>query len=253
MEIISLDHQLYVLMAAVFFVAGIIQGLFGMGLPAIGIALLSVFIPPLEAIGLNIIPIFLVSFFQVFQTGNPIPIINKYRIFVISSIIVGFLISFLVVLLGDRALMTILATVVILFSLNNIFSKRLIISEIFDKQWQLFFGIVSCIVGGLTSILGVVGVLYLSMKNLKPNQFVAGNGLFIFIGCVSVGTGYLLSGVLQSYMLLPALFGTLSAFLGFYLGSFLRNFLSPQNFYKIIWFLFLITGIRLAITAISKF
>ena len=54
-------------------------------------------------------------------------------------------------------------------------------------------------------------------------------------------------------MLLPAMFGTLSAFLGFYLGSFLRNFLSPQNFYKIIWFLFLITGIRLAITAISKF
>ena len=149
--------------------------------------------------------------------------------------------------------MTILATVVILFSLNNIFSKRLIISEIFDKQWQLFFGIVSGIVGGLTSILGVVGVLYLSMKNLKPNQFVAGNGLFIFIGCVSVGTGYLLSGVLQAYMLFPSLFGTLSAFLGFYLGSFLRNFLSPQNFYKIIWFLFLITGIRLAITAISKF
>ena len=61
MEIISLDNQLYVLMAAVFFLAGIIQGLFGMGLPAIGIALLSVFIPPLEAIGLNIIPIFLVS------------------------------------------------------------------------------------------------------------------------------------------------------------------------------------------------
>ena len=80
----------------------------------------------------------MVSFFQVFQTGNPITIINKYRIFVISSIIVGFLISFLVVLLGDRALMTILATVVILFSLNNIFSKRLIISEIFDKQSILF-------------------------------------------------------------------------------------------------------------------
>ena len=90
-------------MVIVFFVAGIIQGLFGMGLPAIGIALLSVFIPPLEAIGLNIIPVFLVSFFQVFQTGNPIPIINKYRIFVISSIIVGFLISFLVVLLGSRS------------------------------------------------------------------------------------------------------------------------------------------------------
>ena len=149
--------------------------------------------------------------------------------------------------------MTILATVVILFSLNNIFSKRLVISEIFDKRWQLFFGIISGFVGGLTSILGVVGVLYLSLKNLKPNQFVAGNGLFIFIGCISVGSGYLISGVLQPYMLFPALFGTLSAFLGFYFGAYLRNFLSPENFYKIIWFLFLATGIRLAITAISKF
>ena len=54
MEIISLDFQLYILMGAVFFIAGIIQGLFGMGLPAIGIALLSIFLPPLQAIGLNL-------------------------------------------------------------------------------------------------------------------------------------------------------------------------------------------------------
>ena len=59
-------------MGVIFFIAGIIQGLFGMGLPAIGIALLSIFLPPLQAIGLNIIPIFLVSLFQIFQSGSPI-------------------------------------------------------------------------------------------------------------------------------------------------------------------------------------
>ena len=80
MEIISLDHQLYVLMAAVFFVAGIIQGLFGMGLPAIGIALLSVFIPPLEAIGLNIIPIFLIFNYCAFASST-ISVVGKWWIF----------------------------------------------------------------------------------------------------------------------------------------------------------------------------
>ena len=81
MEIISFDYQLYLLMGVIFFVAGIIQGLFGMGLPAIGIALLSIFLPPLQAIGLNIIPIFLVSLFQISQSGSPFNVFLKYRIF----------------------------------------------------------------------------------------------------------------------------------------------------------------------------
>ena len=253
MEIISLDFQLYILMGAVFFIAGIIQGLFGMGLPAIGIALLSIFLPPLQAIGLNIIPIFLISLFQIFPSGNPVNIIHKYRVFIIASITVGFSISFLVIFLGDRVLMTLLASVVIIFSLNNIFGKRIFISDQLDKIWQLFFGTVAGVVGGLTSILGVVGVFYLSMKDLKPKEFIAGNGLLIFVGCLSVGAGYIFTGVLQFYMIGQSLLGTLSALLGFLLGTFLRNFLSPENFYKVIWFLFLITGFRLALTAFSKF
>ena len=72
MEIISLDHQLYVLMAAVFFVAGINTRIIWHGFACHWHCFIISFIPPLEAIGLNIIPIFLVSFFQVFQTGNPI-------------------------------------------------------------------------------------------------------------------------------------------------------------------------------------
>jgi len=253
MELINLDYQLYILMVVVFLVAGIIQGLFGMGLPAIGIAILSIFLPPLEAIGLNIIPIFLISLFQIFQSGNPVNTIKNYRIFIITSIAVGFISSFMVVFLGDRILMTLLATVVILFSLNNIFSKRISINPRHDHMWQPLFGTIAGLVGGLTSILGVVGVLYLSMKNLKPTEFIAGNGILIFVGCLSVGTGYILSGVLQIYMIGPSLFGTLGAFSGFFLGSFLRNYLSTENFYKIIWVLFLITGLRLAITAFSKF
>lgn len=253
MEIISFDYQLYLLMGVIFFVAGIIQGLFGMGLPAIGIALLSIFLPPLQAIGLNIIPIFLVSLFQIFQSGSPFNVFLKYRIFVFASVIVGFSVSFLVVMLGDRVLMSLLAIVVILFSLNNIFISRISISNHYDRLWQLFFGVLAGVVGALTSILGVVGVLYLSMKDLRPKEFISGNGLLIFVGCLSVGTGYIISGVLQYYMVGPSLFGTVSAIIGFLLGSFLRNFLSPENFYKIIWFLFLITGFRLALTAFEKF
>ena len=101
--------------------------------------------------------------------------------------------------------------------------------------------------------MGVVGVMYLAMKDLKPSEFIAVNGFLIFIGCLSVGLGYMISGVIQPYMIGPSLLGTVTAFIGFKIGSKLRNFLSSENFYKILWILFLLTGLRLALTAISKF
>ena len=93
----EINNELYFLMGFVFLIAGIVQGLFGMGLPAIGITLLSVFIPPLPAIGLNIIPILLVSLFQIFQTKNPFNIVIQYKLFATSMVIIGFLTSFLVI------------------------------------------------------------------------------------------------------------------------------------------------------------
>ena len=249
----EINSELYSLMGCVFLIAGIVQGLFGMGLPAIGITLLSVFIPPMPAIGLNIIPILLISLFQIFQTKNPFNTVIKYKLFATLMVIVGFFTSFLVIFLGDALLLTILASVVIIFSLNNIFRKRLTLSIKLDFYWQILFGSLAGFVGGLTSIMGVIGVMYLAMKDLKPNEFVAANGFLIFIGCLSVGLGYMLSGVIQPYMIGPSLFGTVTAFIGFKIGSNLRKFLSSENFYKALWILFLLAGLRLALTAISKF
>ena len=249
----EINSELYLLMGCVFLVAGTVQGLFGMGLPAIGIALLSVFIPPMPAIGLNIIPILLISLFQIFQTNNPYNTVKKYKLFALSMVIIGFFTSFLVIFLGDALLLTILAVVVILFSLNNIFRKRLTLSKNHDFYWQILFGSFAGFIGGLTSILGVVGVMYLAMKDLKPSDFVAANGFLIFTGCLSVGLGYIISGVIQPYMIGPSLLGTVTALIGFKIGSILRNFLSSDYFYKALWILFLLTGFRLALTAISKF
>ena len=245
--------ELYILMCWIFFIAGSIQGLFGMGLPVTGITLLSIFIPPVPAIGLNIIPIFLISLFQTFQSNRPLLIISKYKYFAFSMIVSGFFISFLIIYLGDALLLTLLATVVILFSLNNLFGKTLKFNQKFDFYWQLIFGIIAGIIGGLTSIVGLISAMYLAMLKLNPKEFIDGSGFLIFIGCISVGSGYVLMGIIEPFMIGPSLFGTFTAFLGFKLGSFVRKFVSPDNFYKILWIIFLITGFRLAITAISKF
>ena len=165
----------------------------------------------------------------------------------------GFLISFLIVYLGDALLLTLLASVVILFSLNNLFMKPLRLNLKLDFYWQLIFGSFAGIIGGLTSIVGIISAMYLAMLNLKPKEFIDGSGFLIFIGCFSVGMGYVVMGVIEPFMIGPSLFGTFMAFLGFKLGAFIRKFVSPDNFYKILWIIFLVTGFRLAMTAVSKF
>ena len=154
---------------------------------------------------------------------------------------------------GDALLLTLLASVVILFSLNNLFMKPLRLNLKLDFYWQLIFGSFAGIIGGLTSIVGIISAMYLAMLNLKPKEFIDGSGFLIFIGCFSVGMGYIVMGVIEPFMIGPSLFGTFMAFLGFKLGAFIRKFVSPDNFYKILWIIFLVTGFRLAMTAVSKF
>ena len=82
------------------------------------------------------------------------------------------------------------------------------------------------------------------MKDLKPKEFIAGNGLLIFVGCLSVGAGYIFTGVLQFYMIGPSLLGTLSALLGF---LFLREKISIN-----VWIAIFIATIGIVIMAFGN-
>src|ERR1700761_4464712 len=59
--------SLHVLIIALtFFLAGIVKGVTGMGLPTVAMGLLGTIMPPVRAVGFQIVPNFVTNFWQLF-------------------------------------------------------------------------------------------------------------------------------------------------------------------------------------------
>ena len=61
-----------------FFIAGIIKGLIGIGLPTAALTLLTISVTPLEAIGLNVMPMVVTNLYQLCKADSIRQLISSY-------------------------------------------------------------------------------------------------------------------------------------------------------------------------------
>ena len=72
------SFELMILMGITYFIAGTIKGVIGIGLPTTGMAILSFFVSPLTALGLNLMPMFISNFWQFWKAENHLKLLNQY-------------------------------------------------------------------------------------------------------------------------------------------------------------------------------
>lgn len=244
--------DLLVIILLVFFVAGLVKGLVGLGMPTTSITLMSFFITPVAAIGLNLLPMMLTNFWQFSQAQNKRAICQRYAPLacVMLASILGF--SFLTASLGNQALRALIGLSVIAFSLINLLVRDICLPASKDRFWQVTAGLLSGILGGLTSLWGVPITLYMLAARIQPREFVDGMGFLLSAGCVPLMIGYASTGVfVWSEMWLPGLVGTLGGLAGFQISSRLRSVISPARFRQLVLWLFLLMGIRMCYGAIA--
>ena len=108
-------------MAFTYFIAGTIKGVIGIGLPTTGMAILSFFVSPLVALGLNLMPMFITNSWQFFRADNHMKILKEYKFFAIFMIILILITSFYAVSLGDDLIRFLFGIIVVFFCINKFF------------------------------------------------------------------------------------------------------------------------------------
>ena len=83
----SSDINILVFMLFVFFLSGIVKGFLGIGLPAAAMALLTLVIPPAQAISLLVIPILFTNLTQFSRAKYRLESIKTYWLFAIAIIL----------------------------------------------------------------------------------------------------------------------------------------------------------------------
>jgi len=239
--------------ACIYLLAGSVKGVFGLGLPTTSVTLMTMFISPLDAIAINLLPMFVTNGYQFYQAEDHKALVRSYWPFAVVMLFFLSLFSVFTASLGNDGIRLLIAVSVISFAANNLFVKHWRLNPRHDRSWQVTLGSISGILGGLTSLWGVPITIYLVMKQVTPRQFVDASGFLILIGCVPLAIGYSVTGLIGADSLWPSLAGVATAVVGFKLGERLRPLLAPELFQKLLLWMFLIMGARMLYTSLTGY
>ena len=231
-----------------FLIAGTVKGMIGMGMPAICMVLLTLFIPPLEAIPLTAIPTMLVNLLQLQRSQARHIVIKKYSVFGGTLLISIFLTGFFILSFPEALLLLALGIAMVVFAVQALAGFRLRFSS--QAYWQVLCGAVAGFIGGLSSVFSPPIVMYLLGRDADKEEFIAATGFLFFAGCAPMVLALWINGVLTLDLAITSLLGLVLALAGFMLGEWIRHYISQDWFRKLILLFFLVMGCRLIVVSL---
>lgn len=245
----TLDPVQTAILLFVFLFAGIVKGFLGIGLPAAAMALLTLFMPPTEAIPLLWLPILATNSLQFARSENRAAIAKNYWIFAIAIVISIFVTSMFIADYPTALLTIAIGVAMVVFSLNLLLGVKLNIGP--GKGWQVGFGLLSGTLGGISSIWSPTVAMYLVARDATKDQFIAATGFLFLAGVIPLGAGQIVAGILTVPVLLKSILGLAVVLVGFRVGEILRNRVSQTYFRRAVLIAFLIMGLRLIWTGLA--
>lgn len=245
--------ELTVIVSVTFFIAGIIKGVIGIGLPTTALSLLTLAVTPLEAIGLNVMPMVITNVYQLYRAEDIRLLVSSYWRFATIMMICMTGSALLAASLGNDVIRLMIAVSILAFALNQLFGHALYLPPRLDTLFQYILGGFAGIFGGLTSTWGVPITIYLVMKNVSPRQFIDATGFLITLGCVPIMFGYSMTSIFHVGILGYGVLGSITAIIGFGIGEKMRPFISAVWFRKLVLLLFTFMGVRLGYASLTSF
>ena len=239
----SEDLSILVFMMGTFFVSGIVKGFLGIGLPAAAMALLTLVVSPTYAISLLVAPILFTNLSQFTRSKHRAESFKSYWILG-AAILVSIFITSLFIASYPTALLTIsIGVAMIIVALNGLIGFKFNIGP--GIGWQLGFGIVSGVLGGVSSIWSPPVAMYLIARGIDKERFISATGFLFLVGALPLALGLYFGGILTPQILLQSGFGLVIVLFGFRIGEILRGRVTQAWFEKAVLIAFFFMGVRL--------
>jgi uncharacterized membrane protein YfcA len=219
---------------AVFAIAGMIKGTIGLGLPAVSMGLLTIFISPFQAATLLIVPSMVTNFWQLFAEGHVLKLVRRFWPLLLG-IIVGSIWSIFPTLgHGEFQSEALLGGMLALYGVYGLFSKNMPNLAPHEKWLSPIIGYLG---GALTVATGVVVipvVPYLQSLHLKRDDLVQSLGLAFTISTICLAV-FLHQNPVEDIPIdyKMSLIALLPALVGMWLGTKIRYRIPEQKFRKV--------------------
>ncbi len=243
----GLSLSLLIAVAATFFVAGIVKGVTGMGLPTVAMGVLGALISPLAAASLLIVPSFVTNVWQLLA-GPRFTAIMRRLWPMMLAIAMGTMLGSAWLASGDARFTTVaLGGTLVAYSGYTLFARQFRIPQRLERWLSPAIGATTGMVTGGTGVFVIPAVPYLQALGLGKDELVQALGLSFTVSTIALAAGLGARGTFRLDNLTLSALAVLPALAGMWAGQIVRNRISPATFRRGFLVCLLLLGVEMAV------
>lgn len=218
----------------VFALAGMIKGTIGLGLPAVSMGLLTLFISPFQAATLLIIPSMVTNIWQLFAEGHVLRLIRRFWLLLLGILIGSMWSVFPTLGHGEFKSEALLGGMLALYGVYGLFAKNMPNLAPYEKWLSPVVGYLGGALTVATGVIVIPVVPFLQSLHLKRDELVQSLGLAFTVSTLCLAV-FLQQNPVENIafdykMSFIALF---PALIGMWLGTKIRYRIPEQKFRKV--------------------
>ena len=243
-------EPLLIAIAAVFFLAGFVKGVIGLGLPTVAMGLLAVSMPPARALAIVIVPAIITNIWQTF-VGPYLRDITRRLWPLMTGTAIG--------IWCGAGLMTgpyarygtiVLGVLLVIYAIIGLSKFNFHVAPGNEKWVGGIVGLITGVVSAATGVQVIPSMPFMQAIGMEKDELVQALGVFFTVATVALAFNLTSAGLLTTATALPGAVAMAGAFAGMFIGQAVRSRLEPETFRR--WFLIamILLGIYLAGSAL---
>ncbi len=218
-----------------FMLGGVVKGTLGVGLPLLAVPLMSMVIPSPRAIGLVAVPVLLSNVWQMIDTRGFLNGWSRFWPLLGAQFIATLLTVRLTLSLNPHEMNQMVAASMLLALGLMVLKPTFQVSQAREKRVSAFVGLLSGLLGGVSSLTGPVIITYLMALKLSREEFIGSVSIIYISSALPLYGAMLFYGRMEPLDLGYSAMALIPMALGLYLGKLIRNKLSEQVFRNILY------------------
>ena len=228
MEIHLLFHA-----SIVFAIAGIVKGVVGFGFPLVSLVLLTLSLGLLDALPLILVPTILTNIWQALDGNYMLSIIKRMWIYMIVAMSCLLLTSSLLISINVHWLTALLGGVLVFFSASQFYQLQLTVKNSLELPLSILLGAINGLISSITGVFLIPSVLYMRALGFSKDKLIQAMGIFFTLSAITLTISLGQNDLLSKNDILLSCLGIIPAFLGIYLGRWVRNKISEEVFRRV--------------------
>jgi uncharacterized membrane protein YfcA len=231
----------------IFFLAGIVKGVTGMGLPTVAMGLLGALMPPVAAAALLIVPSFVTNVWQLLS-GPSFAALMRRLWPMMLGIVLGTVAGASVLAHGQTRWTTAgLGLALVVYAGFTLMARQLSVPSRLEPWLSPLVDAATGVVTGSTGVFVIPAVPYLQALGLRKDDLIQALGLSFTVSTIALAVGLGWRGAFRLDGLALSSLAIAPALAGMWLGQVVRHNVSPERFRR--WFLvcLLLLGIELVL------